>query len=93
MKIEDLLSEISKDGKIIFEKIEEDIPEISISIKRENSYERVLRIYPKVKTAEFLDINEEWEELIWALEVYYKEFPGLRRITDYLNKEKYRINF
>ena len=91
MKIEDILSEVSKDGKIKAERINDN--DIDIFIRKGEHYERILRIYPQSKTAEFLDIDEEWEELQSALEKDYKEFPGLLALTYYLNRNKYSITF
>ena len=90
MTIDLVLNEISKNGKIKVVKTSE---EIGVSVMRGDYYERVLRIYPQFKTAEFLDINDEWDELQGALEEVYKEFPQLIILTRHLNNAGYDIIF
>ena len=67
--------------------------DIDVLIKRNGEYTRVLRIYPLGKFAEFLDIDDQWDELDGALESDYGEFPELLEIAHYLKREKYDIIF
>jgi len=51
-------------------------------------------ISPKLRFAEFLDIAEDWEELQAALEEeYYRDFPEIKRLYDYMIRNKYDIVF
>ena len=84
MAIEEDLKIICEDSALEL-KIED--REISVSI----DHERILRIYPEGKTAEFLDIEDEWDELDIALKEKYPKFPRLKEVTDYLNGLDYHI--
>jgi hypothetical protein len=87
MQLNQILREISNDGSLEVETLEN---EFSISTDRDR---RILRIYPGNKTAEFLDIEDEWDELKWALDEKYSEYPGLKILVEYLNDKFYDITW
>ncbi|MDO8528751.1 MAG: hypothetical protein Q7S06_02570 [Nanoarchaeota archaeon] len=85
MSLDEVLKEISKNKKISVERIDD---EIGISIEKEGL---ILRIYPLHSTSEFLDIEDEWTELDFALKEKYPEFPELQVLVDYMNENYYDI--
>ncbi len=50
-----------------------------------------LKIYPKTRTAEFLEIDYEWSELEHAVRNRYSEYPEMVVLTDLLNAGGYDI--
>jgi len=91
MSLQDLLSSVSEDGRVRVESIGEN--DLHVSVKDGDNYRLVLRIYPLGKTAEFLDIGGEWDELDGALEEDYREFPELLRMKRILDTLDYGIIF
>ncbi len=90
MILEELLDEVSKSSQI---KVDKSDDEIDISIKDGEIFSRILRVYPQNKTAEFLDIEDVWDELHYALEDKYGTFPEVAKIADFLNQNKYSITW
>lgn len=90
MKLDDLLNEISKNKKITIKRIDKNDVLVFMEI---DGWTEVLRIYPETKTAEFLDIEDDWVELEGAVEERYKSLPEIKRLYDYLNENKYDIIF
>ncbi len=90
MNLNDVLDHISKNKKIKIERVGDNDVRVFIKI---DGMTDILRIYPKTKTAEFLDIEEEWEELIGAVEAKYKNFSEIKVLVAYLNANKYDIIF
>lgn len=86
MELPQILELLSRNKKVLVRNIRED----NIMVKMGDS---VLMLYPKTKTAEFLDIPEEWDELPAILEGEYKDFPELKRLYDYMIKGRYQIIF
>jgi len=87
MELSQILESLSKNKKVSVKNVKED----SILINLDGS---VLVISPKLKFAEFLDIAEDWEELQAALEdEYYKDFPEIKRLYEYMVRNKYDIIF
>ncbi len=92
MSLQEVLDKISENGKVRVERTDESV-DVSIKEGGSSVYARILRIYPHSKSAEFLDIGDEWDELQGALKDEYGGFPELLFLTDYLNEEKYDIIF
>lgn len=90
MNLDIVLKEISKNKKIKVKRVGDNDIQVFIEV---DEWRDVLRIYPKTKTAEFLDIEDEWEELLGAVEEKYKGLPEIRMLVDYLNENKYDIVF
>ncbi|MFZ1971041.1 MAG: hypothetical protein WAU65_02590 [Candidatus Nanoarchaeia archaeon] len=92
MSLHDLLSKIlgNNDGILINVKGSNDI---SIFVKEGGSYEPILTISPKDKTAEFVNIEEDWTEIQSALEKKHENYPELRALADYLTQEEYNITW
>jgi hypothetical protein len=90
MKLDDLLSEISKNKKITVNKIGRKVIRVLMEV---DGMRDVLMIYPETKSAEFLDLDAEWEELQAAVETEYKNLPEIKRLYNYLIENKYDIIF
>ncbi len=90
MQLDTLLSQISENKRITVKRVNENDVQVFIEV---SGLPDILRIYPKTKKAEFLDIGDEWEELYGAVEEKYKDFPGIKKLVDYLNEEGYDISF
>jgi len=87
MELSQILESLSKNKKVSIKNVRDD----SILININGS---VLMISPKLRFAEFLDIAEDWEELQAALEEeYYRDFPEIKRLYDYMIRNKYDIVF
>jgi len=87
MELSQILESLSKNKKVSIKNVRDD----SILININGS---VLMISPKLRFAEFLDIAEDWEELQSALEEeYYRDFPEIKRLYDYMIRNKYDIVF
>ncbi len=86
--IERLLQEISANKGIRIETLRD---EYVISVKENGNFDLILRIYLSGKTAEFIDIEDEWDELDYAIQDKYGKFPEIKRVVDYLNNNNYSI--
>ncbi len=93
MTLIDLLNAIPKSDRVRIEEIDDN--EIKVSVNNGSCYMRVLRIYSHGKSAEFLDIDDKWDELDGALEddIFYRKFPELLKIKRVLNSLDYHIMF
>ena len=85
MFIDTLIEQISRSDKVKVERIKD---EVRVSIEGDGL---VLRIYPESKTAEFIDIEDEWYELKYALEEKYPQFPELESLRIGMSESGYRI--
>ena len=84
-KTSDLIEQISRSDKVKVERIKD---EVRVSIDGDGL---VLKIYPERKTAEFIDIENEWDELKYALEEKYPKFPELEDLRKSMSERGYDI--
>lgn len=90
MELDEILDKVTENKKITIKRIRDNDVQVFMEV---DGFIDILRIYPKTKTAEFLDIEDLWEELISAVEEKYKSLPEIRKLVDYLNENKYNITF
>ncbi len=83
MEIEEILRIANGEGI----RCEQDGKEVKVFVERNLE----LRIYPQTKTAEFLEIDYEWDELKHAVRNRYSKHPEMVVLTDLLNAGGYEI--
>lgn len=90
MGLKESLEAAERNQKIKVEILDD---EIKVSLV-EDPFEVIVIVYPKHKTAEFLDVDptNEWDELKGALE-RYSGFPEIIGVYNELCKEDYRITW
>ena len=88
MAIDDVFDEI-RNPLVKIERV--DVDKINVSAINGIFSNLILRIYPESRMAEFIDIEDKWDDLNPALKSKYPEIPELKKIVDFMNEENYGI--
>lgn len=90
MDLDAVLKKISKNPNMAIKKREDGI-DVYIRENPNGKLSRIIRIYPKYDSAEFLDIEDVWTELSDAVEEEYPNFPEISELVNSLNEADYNI--
>ncbi|MBI4116547.1 hypothetical protein HY449_02280 [Candidatus Pacearchaeota archaeon] len=91
MGLDTILEKVSQNDRIEIERHENG--DFDVYVKRKSGFRNhAVEVRPRHKIAAFSDIDfDEWDELDFAIESIYRDFPEIKILKQYLSRNRYNF--